>query len=114
LGAAYYRNRQFTEAMNTLELAVRGGTTETGAVVQGLPLGPNTAAFYYLYGLLLADNNRCAEALPISQALLANVPGDVTAVANAQEMITICEATADSQPTATPAGDNMDDMDDGG
>ncbi len=60
------------------------------------------AAYYYLYGLLLARENRCAEALSIAQALIANVPADDSAVANAEVMILICEDLAINPPTATP------------
>ncbi|MCW5888739.1 MAG: hypothetical protein KIT07_11535, partial [Anaerolineales bacterium] len=91
LGVAYYRNRQSVEAIDAFTLAIRGGMTETGVPVQGLPLQyGQVATFYYMYGLSLAREGRCAEALPISQALIAAVPDDLIAVSNAEEMVAIC------------------------
>jgi hypothetical protein len=52
--------------------------------------------------LLLARTGRCSEALPISQALVASVPEDPSAVANAEEMILICEGESDTPLIDTP------------
>jgi tetratricopeptide (TPR) repeat protein len=103
LGVAYYRNRQPTEAMDALNLAIRGGTTTDGIVVNGILLdSPDVVPYFYIYGLLLARANRCSEALPISQALIASVPDDEVAVSNAEEMVAICEEVSNNPPTATP------------
>jgi tetratricopeptide (TPR) repeat protein len=102
LGVAYYRNQQPIEAIDELTLAIRGGTTADGLIVQGLPLDYDVTVFYYIYGLLLARTGRCSEALPISQALVASVPEDPSAVANAEEMILICEGESDTPLIDTP------------
>jgi tetratricopeptide (TPR) repeat protein len=107
LGLAFYRNQEPQQALGEFALAIHGGTTASGDVVQGLALqSGQVTVYYYIYGLLLARNGRCAEALALSQQLIAGVPADETAVANAREMVTICEEQVDSpvQPsnTATP------------
>jgi tetratricopeptide (TPR) repeat protein len=102
LGIAYYRNRQPEEALAAFHLAIRGGVTEDGVVVNGLTLdSPDVVPYYYTFGLLLARANRCEEALPISQALKGNFAEDEIAVANADEMVLICEEQ-EGLPTATP------------
>ncbi len=102
LGVAYYRNRQSEEALQALELALRGGTDDKGNVVPGLALdAPDVVSYYYIYGLLLARAQRCSEALPVSQALIAAVPNNQVAVDNANEMVRICEEGA-SLPAGTP------------
>ncbi|HLE73471.1 MAG TPA: hypothetical protein VI688_04450, partial [Anaerolineales bacterium] len=109
LGVAYYRNQQAAEALEAFEFAIRGGVTEDGVVVNGFQLNsPEVVPYYYTFGLLLARANRCAEALPISQALIASFPDDEIAVGNADEMVLICEgleglSTATPQPAATEA-----------
>jgi tetratricopeptide (TPR) repeat protein len=93
LGVMYYKNNQLPEAIRHLALAVRGGTTEEGEVVEGLPLDyGRVAEFYFTYGLALAKSNRCGDALPIFQALLAGVPDDEIARYNAEEGLSLCEA----------------------
>jgi hypothetical protein len=54
--------------------------------------------------------NRCGEALQIAQQIQARIPSDEIAVANAQEMINICQQnlaatpTPESLPLATETG----------
>jgi len=58
--------------------------------------------YFTTYALLLARLNRCGEALPIAQLILANVPSDEIAVYNAQESMRICQnnlLTPSPQPT---------------
>jgi tetratricopeptide (TPR) repeat protein len=109
LGTMYYRNRQYTDAVIPLKLAVRGGNVpDSGAVVEGLPLDyGRIAEYYYLYGLDLARVNDCNEAIQISQMLIQGVSNDETAVYNANEIINICQAnligTATPELNSTPA-----------
>jgi tetratricopeptide (TPR) repeat protein len=109
LGTMYYRNRQYTDAVVPLKLAVRGGNVpDSGEVVEGLPLDyGRIAEYYYLYGLNLARLNDCNEAIQISQMLIQGVSNDETAVYNANEMINICQAnligTATPDINATPS-----------
>lgn len=114
LGRMYYHNNVLDDALVELELAIRGGFTSNGEWVQGLPLAeqgqpPDTRVveFYYTYGLALAKQARCEEAVPIFEALLFQVPDDEIAVFNAQEGLILCgqiERTpvAEGEATATP------------
>jgi tetratricopeptide (TPR) repeat protein len=103
-GVALYKNRQYQESIDAFSLAVHGGTAATGEVVVGLPLSnePGIAEYFALYGLALANSRRCSEALPIFQALIAGVPGDTNAIANADAGIAVCESYVANPPTSTP------------
>ncbi|NIS80454.1 MAG: tetratricopeptide repeat protein [Anaerolineales bacterium] len=97
LGRMYYHNNVLEDAITQLELAIRGGWAENGVWVQGLPLAepglppdPRVVEFYYTYGLALAKQARCDEAVPIFEALLLGVPDDEIAVFNAQEGLILC------------------------
>ncbi len=102
LGLMYYKNNEYAKAIENLAIAIHGGTTPEGYTVEGLPLDYGfPAQYYYTYGLALARSNRCAEAVPIFQALLTVVPADETAVFNANEGLTICtEAAGETTPAA--------------
>jgi tetratricopeptide (TPR) repeat protein len=103
LGIMYYKNGQYDQAVNFLALAVHGGTSADGVSVEGLPLDYGfIAQYYYTYGLALARLNRCAEALPIFQALLSAVPDDEFSVYNANEGLNICRENLGTQ---TPPSD---------
>lgn len=92
LGVMYYKNNQLDEAIEQLSLAIRGGTTEDGVVVEGLPLDYGSVADYYaIYGLALAKANRCSEAIPVFQSILAGVPDDEINVYNAEQGLSICQ-----------------------
>ncbi len=104
LGTMYYWDLQYNQAIESLELAVRGGTTADGVVVEGLPLDYSMTIieYYSRYGLALARVNRCSEAVQVAQALLQTVPDDETAVYNADFIIGICQENQENPPTATP------------
>jgi tetratricopeptide (TPR) repeat protein len=100
LGTMYYRNRQYQEAVDVLRLAIRGGTSETGEEIQGLPLDyGRIAEYYFTYGLALARRGECSEALQIVQLLQQGVPSDETAIFNADEMVNICTEVMNATPT---------------
>jgi tetratricopeptide (TPR) repeat protein len=103
LGRMYYRNGENESAIDELRLAVQGGLTDDGVVVQGLPLDdPNddrVVEFYYTYGLALAKGGQCDLANQIFQLLLNIKPDDELVIANAQEGLVICGVI---EPTATP------------
>ncbi len=103
LGRMYYRNGEIENAIEALRLAVQGGITEDGVVVQGLPLNdPNderVVEFYYTYGLALAKGEQCNLANQIFQLLLNVKPDDEVVIANAQEGLVICGVI---EPTSTP------------
>jgi tetratricopeptide (TPR) repeat protein len=107
LGFMYYKNSELGKALDSLTLAVRGGTTADGVVVEGLPLQPGRVAdeYYSFYGLALAKQGRCSEAVPVFQLILQNIAADQTAFYNANEGITYCQEQLGipvAQPTETP------------
>jgi tetratricopeptide (TPR) repeat protein len=97
-GIALYKNLQYPEAIDAFRYAIRGGETEDGVSVKGLALDYPNAEYFYMYGLALAKTRQCSEALPIFQALIANVPTDEIAVSNADAGIEICEQYVSSSP----------------
>jgi len=60
--------------------------------------------YYWYYGFALARARRCAEAIPVFQALLSGVPDNEIAVYNAQEGLNICKEQAETpvEVTETP------------
>jgi len=101
LGSMYYRLGKYPEAIATLKLAVRGGTSDEGVAVEGIPLDyGRIAEFYYLYGLALAKSGECNEAVQIAQLMLQGVRDDETSVYNANAMVTICQGGVVGTPTA--------------
>jgi tetratricopeptide (TPR) repeat protein len=107
LGTMYYRNRQYTDAVKALRTAIKGGLSEDGAEINGIPI--DTAGripeYYSLYGLALGRTADCNEGLQISQLIQQALPNDETALFNAGEIINICQEVAKNPPTATLAID---------
>jgi tetratricopeptide (TPR) repeat protein len=101
LGVMYYRNFQWPEAVEQLKIVVAGGATEDNQPIEPIALANDTriAEYYFTYGLVLARLNRCGEALQIAQQIQARVPTDEIAVANAQEVVTICQQALVASPT---------------
>jgi tetratricopeptide (TPR) repeat protein len=93
LGIMHYKMEDYPTANTELALAVRGGVTEDGQTVEGLPLSneQKIMEYYWYYGFSLAKSNHCTEAIPIFQALLRGVPNDETAVYNANYGIEMCQ-----------------------
>jgi tetratricopeptide (TPR) repeat protein len=102
LGVMYYRNFQWPEAVAQLKIVVAGGATEDNQPIEPIPLVNDIriAEYYFTYGLVLARLNRCGEALQVAQQIQARIPSDETAVANAQEMVNICEQNLAATPTS--------------
>lgn len=100
-GVMLYRNVDWVEAVNQLSLAIKGGKTDDGQVIEKIPLSTDTRVveYYFTYGLALARLNRCGDALQIAQQILGRVPGDEIAVANANEIIRVCETNLSVTPT---------------
>ena len=91
LGTMYYRAEKYQDAADALRYAIRGGTTPSGVVVEGLPLDYTVAPYYSRYGLSLARVGECNEAVEVSQLLLQGVRDDENAVYNANAMVEICQ-----------------------
>jgi tetratricopeptide (TPR) repeat protein len=107
LGTMQYKLLKYQDAVASLRLAVRGGTTPDGVAVKGLTLDyGRVVEFYYIYALTLARLGDCNEAVQVSQLLLQGAKDDETAVYNANYAITLC-TTGGPVGTGTPqAGDN--------
>jgi len=105
LGTLYFRKGQYNQALDYLEMAVRGGTSEEGVVVEGIPLSYELGIIetYSRYGLALARINNCSQAVTVANTLLSTVADNENAVFNANEMLKICEENLLNPPTATPA-----------
>jgi tetratricopeptide (TPR) repeat protein len=103
LGIVHYKNGNYDKAITELALAVRGGYTENGVPVEGLALEyGRVEEYYWYYGFALARINRCAEAVPVFQEILAGVPDDEIAVYNATEGLAVCQQNLDTPPTSPP------------
>jgi tetratricopeptide (TPR) repeat protein len=100
-GFMLYKDFDWPNALIQLSLAVNGGAIEAGQIVVPQPLtGDDTriAQYFYVYAILLAQSNRCGEALPITQLLLTTVPKDQDAVYNANYVQQLC-----AQSLGTPS-----------
>ncbi|OGO75838.1 MAG: hypothetical protein A3K45_04385 [Chloroflexi bacterium RIFOXYC12_FULL_59_14] len=104
-GVMLYHTADWAEAAVQLGLAINGGRTTEGDVIESIPLTPDTrvAEYYYTYALALARLNRCGEALPIANNILGRVPADENAVGNAKEVFSICEKNLSVTPVSTLA-----------
>lgn len=100
-GVMLFRNFLYERALPQLELAVKGGKTEEGLPVLGIPLsgGGRVVEYYYTYGLALARTYQCGEALKISQQIQSAVSTDENALFAAEEIVRICEENL-ANPTA--------------
>lgn len=105
LGTLYFKSGDYNTSIKPLRLAVKGGYTDDGVQVTGLPLENDLTSInlYSRYGLALANVGECGEALQISQAIFQTVPDDENAAYNAQVMIDTCRDQVDNPPEATPS-----------
>ncbi|HEY5269510.1 MAG TPA: tetratricopeptide repeat protein [Anaerolineales bacterium] len=116
-GFMLYKNNDWPNALIQLSLAVNGGTNEDGQTIQPQPLiGGDTriAQYFSFYAILLAQSDRCGEALLITQLLVTNVPNDADAAYNVTYVEQLCEQKlgtpsspragtgTTTQPAATP------------
>ena len=93
LGVMYSKNNEIDDAIDHLGLAIQGGVTDDGDIVEGLPLSYElrTIEIYSTYGLTLAREDQCGEAIPIFQTMLSVVPDNEIAVYNAETGLEICQ-----------------------
>jgi tetratricopeptide (TPR) repeat protein len=106
LGVALYKSEEYNQAIPELALAVRGGTLDSGAQVEGLPLDYDNRimAYYWYYGFALARTSQCSEAVPVFQALLNVVPDDEYAVYNANFGLDMCRQGLENGSTDSSGG----------
>ncbi len=108
-GAILYYIPDWTEAARQLGLALLGGQSEDGQIIEPIPFTTQSRVpeYYYTYALALARLSRCGESIQIANLVLGRVPANEIAVANANEAIKICatqpsiSATAQLAPTPT-------------
>lgn len=92
LGFMYYRNQEYDKAVNSLSLAIRGGSTQNGISVTGMRLESGRVAEYYsVYGMALVRTNRCQEAVQYFQLILQNINSEEVAYLNALEGMEACK-----------------------
>ena len=107
-GYMLYKNNEWPNAIEQLSLTVNGGKTSDGQTIQ--PLTPTNndawvAIYYYTYALVLAQSDRCSEALPLTQTILDTFRSNEYAVYNANFAQDFCAkniGTASPQASATP------------
>jgi tetratricopeptide (TPR) repeat protein len=103
-GIMLYRNLRWPEAIDEFRLALNGGTLEDGKQVVGLPLDandPRVIEYYYIYGLTLAYQNECGEALQIVQNIQSKLRSNDDALAAADKTIEICQENLNNPVSAT-------------
>jgi tetratricopeptide (TPR) repeat protein len=98
-GVMLSKNGKPEEAIEQLSLAIQGGITSEGDVIEGLPLDYDLRIieYYSTFGLTLARANRCSEAVPIFQTMLSIVPDNEVAVYNAEVGLEICQQNLEAE-----------------
>lgn len=112
MGITYYKQEDYPKAIAELGLAVKGGTTPEGAVVERLPLSyeDRVMQYYWYFGFALAHARECERAIPIFQELLTGVPDNEIALYNAEQGLSICKEQAAYPPPGaeqTPVGTDV-------
>ncbi|MFQ5923960.1 MAG: tetratricopeptide repeat protein, partial [Anaerolineales bacterium] len=93
LGRMHYKNADYDAAIESLALAIHGGSYLDGVRVAGLPLDPGdplVVDVYSMYGLALAERGQCDLAADLSEALIIGVPDNEIATGNAEEILIRC------------------------
>ena len=107
-GYMLYKNNEWPSAIEQLSLTIDGGKTADGQAIQPLtPTNDDTwvALYYYTYALVLAQSDRCSEALPLTQTILDAFRTNEYAVYNAQYAQDFCAKTIGTvtpQASTTP------------
>lgn len=103
LGRMFYKNADYPAAIESLSLAIHGGSYQD-ETVHGLPLDPGdplVVDVYSMYGLALARQSQCEMAIDIAEGLVTGVPESEIAAANAQEILILC---GEIEAPPTPEG----------
>ena len=102
LGLVEFKALNYESATIDLGCAVEGCThPETGAVVDGLPLGRFTLEYYYTYGSVLAAYLHCDRAMAILVQVSAYAPNDEIVQGIVEENANICASAETSRVQAT-------------
>jgi tetratricopeptide (TPR) repeat protein len=95
-GYMLYKNNDWPSAIEQLSLTINGGKATDGQAIQALtPTNTDTwvALYYYTYALVLAQSDRCSEALPLTQTILDAFRTNEYAVYNAKYAQDFCAKT---------------------
>ena len=107
-GYMLYKTNDWPTAIEQLSLTINGGTTSDGLTIQPLPPTNNdswVAIYYYTYAIVLAQSDRCSDALPLTQTILDVFRANDYAVYNAKYAQEFCAkniGTATPKVSATP------------
>jgi tetratricopeptide (TPR) repeat protein len=107
-GYMLYKNNEWPASIEQLSLTINGGETADGQTIH--PLSPTSSGswvpiYYYTYALVLAQSDKCSEALPLTQTILDAFRSNETAVYNATFAQDFCAKNigiASPQASATP------------
>ena len=103
-GYMLYKTNDWPTSIEQFSLTINGGTTSDGLTIQALPPSNNdswVAIYYYTYALVLAQSERCSDALPLTQTILDVFRANEYAVYNAKYAQEFC---AKNIGTVTPKG----------
>ena len=113
LGYMLFKNFEWPASAEQFDLAMKGGLTDDGRTIQTVSLTDDdvwVVQYYYTYVVLLAQQDRCDEVLPLAQSLLDAFPSNEYAVYNANFAQEICAENLRSA-TAVTGGHGRPDLD---
>ncbi len=107
LGIQYYMSGKYNDAVKNFRLAIYGGMTPSGAMIEGIPISYNNRIpeLYSMYGLVMARSGNCTEATEIVRRITQNIPDDAIAMANANTMTDRCKSNDFDIALASPVDD---------
>jgi tetratricopeptide (TPR) repeat protein len=107
-GYMLYKSNDWPAAIEQFSLVLNGGKISDEQTIQPLAPTNNDAwipIYYYTFALVLAQSDRCSEALPLTQTILDIYRANEYAVYNAEYAQDFCAkniGTASPQASATP------------
>jgi len=110
-GLMLYELNDWTAADRQFSLAIYGGVTDDGQMIEPLPISgdPWVARYYYTYAILLSLMDRCGDMLALTQQILGALPADEYAVYNSEYARSLCGTNTENPtplPSAIPATQN--------
>ncbi len=93
LGYTLYKHSEYAPAIDELALAINGGKTEDGTLVAPMDHSSQNSwinRYYYAYALSLANVNRCAEVILVTQQIRDYFSWDDYAELNAADAEDTC------------------------
>ncbi|OGN73648.1 MAG: hypothetical protein A2X25_14905 [Chloroflexi bacterium GWB2_49_20] len=106
LGLMLYRNFEWPDSVTQFSLAINGGSTADGQVIEPVNLTGDDlyiTQYFYTYALVLAYTDHCSEVLDVAKTILEKVVNDEDAIYNANEALRLCEnSLLTPSPTTAP------------